>query len=195
VIDLCYERLIYDGVPHNLPAIMGESLRDRLVLAGSTSKAYAMTGWRCGWMVAPKPVVQAANALQSHSTSNVNSITQRAAVAALTGPQECVGEMLAEYKRRRDQVLAWLGEEPRLRCGVPQGAFYVFPDISDFLSPDRMRTSIDFADGLLRDDHVVTTAGEAFDAPGYLRLSYATSLETLREGITRLIAFARKHGS
>jgi len=195
VIDLCYERLIYDGVPHNLPAIMGEALRDRLVLAGSTSKAYAMTGWRCGWMVAPKPVVQAANALQSHSTSNVNSITQRAAVAALTGPQDCVGEMLDEYKRRRDQVLAWLGEEPRLRCGVPQGAFYVFPDISDFLSPDRIRTSIDFADGLLRDDHVVTTAGEAFDAPGYLRLSYATSLETLREGITRLIAFARKHGS
>jgi len=195
VIDLCYERLIYDGVPHNLPAIMGESLRDRLVLAGSTSKAYAMTGWRCGWMVGPTPVVQAANALQSHSTSNVNSITQRAAVAALTGPQDCVGEMLDEYKRRRDQVLAWLGEEPRLRCGVPQGAFYVFPDISDFLSPDRVRTSIDFADGLLRDDHVVTTAGEAFDAPGYLRLSYATSLETLREGITRLIAFARKHGS
>jgi aspartate aminotransferase len=195
VIDLCYERLIYDGVPHNLPRIMGESLRDRLVLAGSTSKAYAMTGWRCGWMVAPKPVVQAANALQSHSTSNVNSITQRAAVAALTGPQDCVGEMLDEYKRRRDQVLAWLAEEPRLRCGVPQGAFYVFPDISDFLSPDRIRTSLDFADGLLRDDHVVTTAGEAFDAPGYLRLSYATSLEQLREGITRLIAFARKHGS
>ena len=195
VIDLCYERLIYDGVPHNLPRIMGESLRDRLVLAGSTSKAYAMTGWRCGWMVAPKPVVQAANALQSHSTSNVNSITQRAAVAALTASQDCVGEMLDEYKRRRDQVLAWLGEEPRLRCGVPQGAFYVFPDISDFLSPDRLRTSIDFAEGLLRDDHVVTTAGEAFDSPGYLRLSYATSLDTLREGITRLIAFARKHGS
>jgi len=195
VVDLCYERLIYDGVPHNLPRIMGESLRDRLVLAGSTSKAYAMTGWRCGWMVAPKPVVQAANALQSHSTSNVNSITQRAAVAALTGPQDCVGEMLDEYKRRRDQVLAWLGEEPRLRCSVPQGAFYVFPDISDFLSPDRLRTSIDFADGLLKDDHVVTTAGEAFDAPGYLRLSYAASIETLREGITRLIAFARKHGS
>jgi aspartate aminotransferase len=195
VIDLCYERLIYDGVPHNLPRIMGESMRDRLVLAGSTSKAYAMTGWRCGWMVAPKPVVQAANALQSHSTSNVNSITQRAAVAALTASQDCVGDMLAEYKQRRDQVLAWLADEPRLRCGVPQGAFYVFPDISDFLSPDRIRTSLDFADGLLRDDHVVTTAGEAFDSPGYLRLSYATSLDTLREGITRLIAFARKHGS
>ena len=190
-----YERLIYDAVPHNLPKIFGDAMRDRLILAGSASKAYAMTGWRCGWTLGPAEVVAACNALQSHSTSNVNSITQKAAIAALTGPQQCVGEMLDEYKRRRDQVLAWLGEEPRLRCCVPQGAFYVFPDISDFLSPDRIRTSIDFADGLLRDDHVVTTAGEAFDAPGYLRLSYAASLETLREGITRLIAFARKHGS
>ena len=194
VLDLCYERLIYDGVPHNLPRIMGDVLRDRLVLAGSTSKAYAMTGWRCGWLAAPKLVVSAANALQSHSTSNVNSITQRAAVAALRGPQECVGEMLAEYKRRRDQVLVWLAEEPRLRCSVPPGAFYVFPDVSDFLSPDRLRTSLDFADTLLREEHVVTTAGEAFDTPGYLRLSYATSLDRLREGLTRLMRFARSHG-
>ena len=195
IVDLCYERLIYDGVPHNLPRVMGDVMRDRLVLAGSTSKAYAMTGWRCGWLAAPKPVVSAANALQSHSTSNVNSITQRAAVAALTGPQECVGEMLGEYKRRRDQVLEWIAEEPRLRCGVPQGAFYVFPDVSDFLSPDRIRTSLEFSDTLLRDEHVVTTAGEAFDTPGYLRLSYATSLERLREGLTRLIRFARRHAA
>jgi len=192
VIDLCYERLIYDGVPHNLPKIFGDAMRDRLILAGSTSKAYAMTGWRCGWLVGPKPVVQAANALQSHSTSNVNSITQRAAIAALTGPQDCVGAMLHEYKQRRDQVLAWLAEEPRLRCNVPQGAFYVFPSIVDFLSPDGWRTSLDFTDALLRDERVVTTPGEAFDAPGFVRLSYATSLQTLREGITRLIRFARK---
>jgi aspartate aminotransferase len=195
VVDLCYERLIYDGVPHNLPRVMGEIMRDRLVLAGSTSKAYAMTGWRCGWIAGPKPVVQAANALQSHSTSNVNSITQRAAVAALTGPQQCVDDMLSEYLRRRDQVLEWLAEEPRVRCSVPPGAFYVFPDISDFLSPDRLRTSLEFADALLQEEHVVTTAGEAFDTPGYLRLSYATSLERLREGITRLFRFARRHAA
>jgi aspartate aminotransferase len=192
VMDLCYEGLIYDGVPHNLPKILGDQLRDRLVLCGSASKAYAMTGWRCGWLVAPKPVVQAANALQSHETSNINSIAQRAAVAALTGSQQCVADMLAEYKRRRDQVLAWLAEEPRLECAVPQGAFYLFPSISEFLSPDGLRTSLDFADGLLRDEHVVTTAGEAFDAPGYLRMSYATSLDQLREGVTRLIRFARR---
>lgn len=191
VIDLCYERLIYDGVPHNLPRIFGEAMRDRLVLAGSMSKSYAMTGWRCGWLAAAKPVAGGANALQSHETSNVSSITQRAAVAALTGSQNCVAEMLDEYKRRRDQVLAWLAAEPRIRCAVPQGAFYVFPDITDFLDPRRVRTSVDFADGLLRDEHVVTTAGEAFDAPGFVRLSYATSLDRLQEGLTRLFRYAR----
>ena len=142
-------------------------------------------------MIGPKPVVQGANALQSHSTSNVNSITQRAAVAALAGSQQCVVDMLAEYERRRDQVLAWLADEPRLRCAVPQGAFYVFPDVSDFLSPDRARTSVEFSDLLLQQEHVVTTAGEAFDAPGFLRLSYANSMERLREGTARFIRFAR----
>jgi aspartate aminotransferase len=195
VIDLCYERLIYDNVPHNLPAIFGEVLKDRLILAGSASKAYAMTGWRLGWAVGPKPFASAANALQSHTTSNASSISQYAALAALTGPQECVTEMLAEYQRRRDQVLVWLAEEPRLRCAVPQGAFYLFPDVSDFLSPNGLRTSADFCDALLEEEHVVTTPGEAFDTPGFLRLSYATSLDRLREGVTRIIRFARKHAA
>jgi aspartate aminotransferase len=185
--------LIYDGVPHNLPAIFGEALKDRLVLAGSSSKAYAMTGWRLGWAVGPKAFASAANALQSHTTSNASSISQYAAVAALTGPQECVAEMLVEYQRRRDQVLLWLAEEPRIKCSVPQGAFYVFPDVGDFLSPSALRTSAEFCDALLAEEHVVTTPGEAFDAPGFLRLSYATSMERLREGVTRLIRFARKH--
>jgi aspartate aminotransferase len=191
ILDLCYEQLIYDGVAHNLPQILGEAQRDRLVLCGSMSKSYAMTGWRCGWMAAPKPIVSAANALQSHSTSNVNSITQRAAVTALTGPQACVAEMLAEYKKRRDHVLGVLAGESRFRCAVPQGAFYVFPDITAFLSPTGTRTSVEFADGLLRDEHVVTTAGEAFDAPGFLRLSYAASVEKLDEGLKRLFRYAR----
>jgi aspartate aminotransferase len=191
VIDLCYEQLIYGGVPHNLPAIFGRRMRDRLVLAGSASKAYAMTGWRCGWLAAPAAVVKAANALQSHETSNVNSITQKAVIAALTGSQQCVKDMLAEYQRRRDRVLRWLAEEPRLRCAVPQGAFYLFPDVTDFLSPDGIRTSLEFCDRLLAEEYVVTTPGEAFDAPGALRLSYAASLEQLREGVTRLIRFVR----
>jgi len=194
IIDLCYEKLIYDNVAHNLPAIFGETIKDRLVLAGSASKAYAMTGWRLGWAVGPKNLIQASNALQSHTTSNANSIAQYAAVAALAGSQQCVTDMLLVYQQRRDQVLAWIAEEPRLRCVTPQGAFYVFPDVSDFLSPDGLRTSIDFADALLAEEHVVTTAGEAFDAPGFIRLSYANSLDQLREGVARLIRFARAHG-
>lgn len=193
VLDLCYEQLIYDNVPHNLPAIFGEVMKDRLILAGSASKAYAMTGWRLGWAVGPKAFASAANALQSHTTSNASSISQYAAVAALSGSQQCVTDMLTEYQQRRDRVLAWLAEEPRLRCAVPQGAFYVFPDVTDFLSPDGLRTSVAFSDALLAEEHVVTTPGEAFDTPGFVRLSYATSLERLREGITRLIRFARAH--
>jgi aspartate aminotransferase len=193
VIDLCYEYLIYEHVAHNLPKIFADQMRDRLVLNGSASKTYAMTGWRCGWTVGPKPVISAANALQSHETSNVNSITQKAVVAALTGSQQCVETMLAEYQRRRDQTLAWLAEEPRLRCVTPKGAFYLFPSVADFLSPNGLRTSVEFADTLLAEEHVVVTAGEAFDAPGYVRLSYATSLDNLREGATRLIRFARSH--
>jgi len=191
VLDLCYERLIYDEVPHNLPAIFGEVMGDRLVLAGSASKAWAMTGWRCGWLIGPPDVVKAAGALQSHTTSNVNSIAQKAAIAALTGPQTCVADMLTAYKERRDQVLAWIAEEPRLTCAVPQGAFYVFPSVAEFLSPDGIRTSLEFSERLLAEEHVVTTPGEAFDAPGFLRLSYATSTAALREGIGRLIRFAR----
>jgi aspartate aminotransferase len=116
-----------------------------------------------------------------------------AAIAALTGPQDCVAEMRAEYKQRRDQVLQWLGEEERLQCPTPPGAFYLFPSVLEFLSPSGVRTSQEVTDRLLAESHVILTPGEAFDAPGFVRISYATSLEKLREGITRLIAFLRQH--
>jgi len=192
VVDLCYEQLIYDKVPHNLPKIFGDEMKDRLVLAGSASKTYAMTGWRCGWLVGPRAVISAANALQSHESSNVNSITQKAVVAALTGSQQCVADMLAEYQKRRDQLIAWLADEPRIKCAVPRGAFYLFPDVSAFLTPDGYKTSLEFSDALLEGSYVVTTPGEAFEAPGFLRLSYATSLDRLKEGVSRLITFARQ---
>ena len=195
VIDLCYEQLIYGRAPHNLPGVFAEESRDRTVLCGSASKTYAMTGLRCGWLLGPKPVVQAASALQSHETSNANSIAQKAAVAALTGSQDCVKDMLAEYERRRDALVSWLGDEPRLPTVVPKGAFYLFPSVQACLSPAGCATSLDFAERLLRDEHVVVTAGEAFGAPGYVRLSYATSMDTLREGATRLVRFARRLAS
>jgi aspartate aminotransferase len=191
LLDLCYEKLIYDPTPHNLPGVLARTMRDRAILCGSASKAYAMTGWRCGWTVGPAAVVSACNALQSHSTSNVCSITQKAVVAGLDGPQGCVTEMLDEYRRRRDQLYIWLGEEPRLRLVKPAGAFYLFPDVSDFLSPDGIRTSAELAQSLLDGPRVALTPGEAFDAPGFVRLSYAASMEDLKRGADKIIAHLR----
>lgn len=192
ILDLCYEQLIYEPIPHNLPKILAERMRDRAILCGSASKSYAMTGWRCGWALGPASVIAAANALQSHSTSNVCSISQKATVAALQGPDSTVKAMLEEYRRRRDQLHAWLTADPRIRCVKPAGAFYLFIDISALLSPDGIRTSAEFAERLLREAHVALTAGEAFEAPGFLRISYATSMEQLREGVSRIQKFIAK---
>jgi aspartate aminotransferase len=193
VVDLCYEKLIYDAVPHNLPKVLAETCREQTVLCGSASKAYAMTGWRCGWQLGPAAVVAASSAIQSHSTSNVTSITQKAAVKALTGPQDAVRTMLDEYRHRRDLLHEWLTADPRLRCEKPAGAFYMFVDVGDVLSVDGFRTSLDFADALLQEARVAVTPGEAFDAPGFIRISYATSTENLREGSRRLLEFVGKH--
>jgi aspartate aminotransferase len=192
LLDLCYEKLIYDKVPHNITAVLTRHLRDRAVLCGSASKAYAMTGWRCGWSLAPAAVVSACNAIQSHSTSNVSSISQKAAEAALRGSQDCVTEMLDEYRRRRDQLTEWLAVEPRIRLVKPAGAFYLFPDVSDFLSPDGIRTTAELGTALLSEARVAVTPGEAFDAPGFLRLSYAASIEDLQRGVNRILEFLHK---
>jgi aspartate aminotransferase len=196
VVDLCYEKLIYDPAPHNLPRVLVDKCRDLTVLCGSASKAYAMTGWRCGWAIGPAHVIGAATAIQSHTTSNVTSITQKAAVEALTGSQAPVKAMLDEYRKRRDLLHEWLSADPRLRCRKPAGAFYMFIDIGDVLSgidPHGFRTSLDFADALLEESRVAVTPGEAFDAPGFIRISYATSMENLREGSKRLLEFVSAH--
>jgi aspartate aminotransferase len=190
IIDLCYERLIYEPVPHNLVKVLLDRHRDRAILCGSASKAYAMTGWRCGWTVAPVALISACNTIQGHSTSNIASMTQKAAVAALTGPQDAVTTMLNEYRERRDRVHDWLTAHPGIRCVKPSGAFYLFPDISEVLSPTGIRTAAEFAQVLLERARVAVTPGEAFDAPGHLRISYATSIEQLREGATRILKFA-----
>lgn len=189
VMDLCYEKLIYDEGAHNLPAVLVAECADQAILCGSASKAYAMTGWRCGWTIAPPTVIRAQAALQSHSTSNASSITQSAAVAALTGSQEAARLMLREYRSRRDGLLEWLSSDPRLRCRPPQGTFYLFLDVGDVLSVDGLRTSIEFAHALLEESRVAVTPGEAFDAPGFIRLSFATSRDNLRKGSERLLAF------
>ena len=193
VLDLCYEQLIYEPVPANLPGVLFREMRERAIVCGSASKGYSMTGWRCGWTVGPKEVIAACGALQSHQTSNVCSITQKAVVAAITGPQDCVTQMLDEYRSRRDQVWTWLTADPRIKCVKPAGAFYLFIDITELMAATGITTSAEFADKLIEESYVVTTAGEAFDAPGFLRISYANSLERLQEACNRLSAFVKKY--
>jgi aspartate aminotransferase len=195
LLDLCYDRLVYDNVPHNLVGVFARHARDRTVLCGSASKTYAMTGWRCGWAVGPAALINSCNAIQSHSTSNVCSISQRAAEAALRGPQDCVTEMLDEYKRRRDRLYEWLSADPKLRMRKPAGAFYMFPDVSEYLSPDGIRTSSELATLLLGEARVALTPGEAFDAPGFLRISYATSMKELERGSKRILEFLATRSS
>jgi aspartate aminotransferase len=186
ILDLCYEQLIYDETPHNLPGVLASRVPGQTVIVGSASKSYAMTGWRCGWILAPPAIATACNAVQSHSTSHATSITQHAALAALTGPQACVDLMRDEYRTRRDALVGWITADDRFKITRPAGAFYVFPDVSALLSPDGPRTSSDLALALLNDAHVAVTPGEAFDAPGFLRLSYAASMEQLHEAWARI---------
>ena len=190
IVDLCYEQLIYENVPHNLVKVLFDRHRDRSVIAGSASKSYAMTGWRCGWTIAPKELTSAFNTIQGQTTSNITSITQKAALAAVSGSQDGVAAMLGEYRKRRDNIHAWLTAHPGIKCVIPGGAFYLFPDISPLLSADGVKSSAEFASALLEKEHVAVTAGEGFDAPGYLRISYAASMEDLREGANRILRFA-----
>jgi len=192
IVDLCYEKLIYDDVPHNLVKVLTDRMRERTLFACSASKAYSMTGWRCGWILGPREVVSAANTLQGHSTSNVASISQRAAAQALTGSQEPVTQMLNEYRGRRDQLMEWFSVDPRFECVKPAGAFYLFPRITKVLESTGISSSAEFSEVLLNEARVALTAGEGFDAPGFLRISYATSLDRLREGTTRILEFVKK---
>src|SRR6187431_2296653 len=123
IVDLCYEQLIYEKVPHNLVKVLFDRHRDHTVIAGSASKSYAMTGWRCGWTIAPKELTSIFNIIQGQTTSNIASITQKAALAAIAGPQTAVQEMLDEYRTRRDNIHAWLTAHPAIKCVKPKGAF------------------------------------------------------------------------
>ena len=189
ILDLCYEQLIHDRTSHNLPSVIDDNAPGQGVLVGSASKSYAMTGWRCGWILAPSTVASGCNAVQSHSTSHATSITQHAVLAALTGPQDCVQEMRKEYRSRRDELLSWMARDERFDVSRPAGAFYVFPNVSRLLSLDGPRTSADLALALLNEAHVAVTPGEAFDAPGFLRISYAASMDQLREAWARIQSF------
>jgi aspartate aminotransferase len=191
ISDECYLRFVYAPAEVFSAASLPATLRAKLCIAGSFSKTYAMTGWRMGYSLAPSEWTKAMLNVQSHSTSNPNSIAQWAAIEALSGPQDSVGMMLAEYTRRREWLIAALKDIRGLTCNVPEGAFYAFPNVSGCLK-DGINTSGEFARSLLEEEQTVVTDGTAFGAEGYLRMSYATSMEQLQEGVKRLKRFAEK---
>jgi aspartate aminotransferase len=185
ISDECYLRFVYAPAEVYSAAVLPAGLRRRLCIAGSLSKTYAMTGWRMGYALAPPEWTRAMLKVQSHSTSNPNSIAQAAAIEAFTGPQDSVAKMLKEYGTRRDWLTKTLGDIPGVRCILPEGAFYAFPDVRGCLKGE-MKTSADFAERLLKQEQTVVTDGAGFGAEGFIRISYATSLDRLKEGISRI---------
>lgn len=185
--DECYCRFVYDGAPYSVASIPGA--RQSVLVVGSASKTYAMTGWRVGWALGPERIVAAIVKLQSQSTSNVTSIAQKAATEALRGPQDSVAIMLAEYRRRRDFVVGRLREIPGVTCTEPRGAFYAFPNVSVALHNGGIRDTLEFSERLLGREHVAIVPGEAFGSERHIRISYATSMHELDRGLTRIARF------
>jgi aspartate aminotransferase len=191
ISDECYLRFVYQPAKVFSAASLRPELRMRLCIAGSFSKTYAMTGWRMGYALARPEWTRAMLKVQGHSTSNPNSIAQHAAIEAFNGPQESVGAMLSEYTARRDWLLKEIESIPGFRCINPEGAFYAFPDVRGCLQRE-IKTSGQFAELLLKEEQTVVTDGAGFGAEGYIRLSYATSLERLKEGVRRIRRVAER---
>ncbi|MCV7355893.1 aspartate/methionine/tyrosine aminotransferase [Mycolicibacterium fluoranthenivorans] len=188
--DEIYEHLYYGAsVPASMPVLVPD-LADRCVVINGVSKAYAMTGWRVGWLLGPPDIVRGATALQSHATSNVANVSQYAALAALTGDQTCVGDMRSAFHRRRDVIVEMLSATHGVDCPTPEGAFYAFASVKRLLGTviagRRVRSSAELADVILDEVRVAATPGEAFGSPGYLRFSYALCDADLTSGIGRL---------
>ncbi len=185
--DECYAKFLYDG---RKPFSIGSEreLKNTIVIAGSLSKTYAMTGWRIGYLLAAPEIIQSVLKLQSHSTSNPVSFCQKAAIEALMGPQDSVVAMLAEYGRRRKYALDKVRAIPGVRCAEPGGAFYLYPNISSSFTRG-VRDTLDFAVRLLQEKHVAVVPGEAFGTTDHIRISYATSMEQLDKGLTRIADF------
>jgi aspartate aminotransferase len=187
VSDECYVYLNHTGKLFSAGCV--HEVRERLIIIGSLSKTYAMTGWRLGYALGPAPIIGAMNKLQSQSTSNPTSIVQKAAVAALTGSQDCVKQMLAGYIALRDQIVSGLRSIPGIICTSPNGAFYAYPNVSHYFARGGLNSASDVARKLLRDAHVVVVPGEGFGTQDHIRVSYATSPENLERGIERMHKF------
>jgi len=196
VTDEIYEHLLYDGAQAPSMPVLVPELAERTLVLNGVAKTYAMTGWRVGWLIGPRDVVRAATNLQSHLTSNVANVSQRAAVAALEGPLDAVAAMREAFDRRRRTIVSMLSEAPGVVCPTPQGAFYVYPDVRGVLGRTiRGRTpttSAELAELVLEEVEVAVVPGEAFGPSGWLRLSYALGDEDLAEGVGRLVGLLRE---
>jgi len=192
--DEIYDKLIYEGHTFRTFASFGDDVKERTIIVNGVSKSWAMTGWRIGWTLAPENVTAAITRLQSQQTSNPCSISQHAAIAALTGPQEAIGEMLSRFQERREYVLNRLRSMPGLTFVDPGGAFYAFFNVSSHFGRElpggvSVENSSDFCTALLENAHVVLVTGDAFGAPGYVRLSFATNMDILKSGLDAIETF------
>jgi aspartate aminotransferase len=185
--DECYCQFVYDGEKYSAAAFDG--MKETVIVAGSLSKTYAMTGWRVGFGLAPKLVIDSIVKLQSHMTSNPTSIAQKAAIEALRGPQEPVQEMLAEYARRRKFVIERLRKIPGVSVAEPKGAFYAYPNVGEAMKKKGIASALDFSSRLLSEAHVAVVPGEAFGTDVHIRISYATSMKELERGLDRIEKF------
>ncbi|MCK5767131.1 MAG: aminotransferase class I/II-fold pyridoxal phosphate-dependent enzyme, partial [Candidatus Atribacteria bacterium] len=192
ICDEIYEKLIYDNAKHFSMASLGDEIKGKIITINGVSKSYAMTGWRIGYAAGPEDIIKGMSKIQGHSTSNPNSIAQKASVEALIGKQDTIEEMRKAFNKRRKYMVSRLNGIKGFSCLVPSGAFYAFPDISNILArgiqyQDRaIKTSFDLSDFILKEAEVAVVPGIAFEAEGYLRLSYATSLEDIEEGLNRI---------
>ena len=191
ILDECYVYLNYETQPGSGPVSAGKFAwaKEHMIVLGSLSKTYAMTGWRAGYALGPKKVIANLSKLQSQSTSNATSFVQKGAIAALAGSQECVSEFRAEFKLLRDYILAALKTIPEVTCTVPAGAFYVYPNVSAYIGRGGIKSATELATRLLHEGHVVSVPGEAFGTPHHIRLSYPVTRETIDEGVRRMKGF------
>jgi aspartate aminotransferase len=192
LLDECYAYLNYASKPVSAGSFTWA--KEHMVILGSLSKTYAMTGWRAGFALGPKPIVASLSKLQSQSTSNATSFVQKAAITALTSSQECVSEFRAEFIDLRDYMLAKLTAIPGITCTKPEGAFYVYPNISAFLGKGGVKTATELATRLLHEAHVVTVPGEAFGTREHIRISYPVTKQNIDEGTRRIAEFLAKLG-
>jgi aspartate aminotransferase len=189
--DECYQRFLYDGLQPFTGVAVPESQRPWIIVVGSLSKTYAMTGWRIGYTIGSAELIERMSIIQSHQTSNPTSIAQVAAIEALTGPQDSVTAMTREFQRRRNYIVDALNRIPGIHCFMPQGAFYAYPDFRELLKGD-IKTCEEFAAQLLEKAHLALTAGCAFGTNGFIRFSYAASMSELENAMSRLADFVSK---